>query len=336
MLLDPGCLRALCDAVAEADRLVLLGDVLELRERPLREVLKDARPTLREIGSALAGRAPSAEIVLLAGNHDHRLVEPWLRRRDRSQPLGVDAEVAVGSGDPLAAVVSALTAGGTRVAVRYPGAWLREQTWATHGHHADRHTTVPILERLSAGVMARLTASRDPRSAEDYEAALAPVYAWSDALAEHTRAERNLRGSHAAWRALSARGGGVRRRALRAGFPVAIGALNLAGVGPLRADLSGAALRRGPLVAIGEVLGRLGVGARWVVFGHTHRAGPLPGDDPVEWTTPAGAHLINTGCWVHERGLLSGDPARSPYRPGWAAWVDGDPERAPELVNLLD
>ena len=80
----------------------------------------------------------------------------------------------------------------------------------------------------------------------------------------------------------------------------------------------------------------LGVGARWVVVGHTHRAGPLPGDDAGEWATPAGAHLINTGCWVRERSLLGADPARGPYRPGWVAWVDGDPARAPELVNLLD
>jgi hypothetical protein len=309
--------------------------VLELRERPLRDVLAEARPALEAIGSAAAG----AEIVLLAGNHDHRLVEPWLRRRDRRAPLGADSEVAVDTCDPLAVVVGALAgeSGGTaRVRVRYPGAWLGEETWATHGHYADRHTTVPILERLSAAVMARLTASRDPQSVEGYEAALAPVYAWSDALAEHTPAGGGLSGSETARQALSKGGGGVRRLALRAGFPVAIAALNRTGLGPLRADLSGTALRRGPLVAIGEVLARLGVGARWVVFGHTHRAGPLPGDDAGEWATPAGAHLINTGCWVHERSLLGADPARSPYRPGWVAWVDADPARAPELVNVLD
>ncbi len=140
--------------------------------------------------------------MLLAGNHDHRLVEPWLRRRDRSARLGVEAEVTAAAGDPLAAVVAALAGAGgdaaaVRVRVRYPGAWLGDGIWATHGHYADRHTTVPILERLSAGAMARLAASRDPRCAEDYEAALAPVYAWADALAEHTRRDawhRRLRG----------------------------------------------------------------------------------------------------------------------------------------------
>jgi hypothetical protein len=336
VLRDPGCLRVLCDTAAGADRLVLLGDVLELRERPLRDVLDDARPALEAIGSALAGREPSAEIVLLAGNHDHRLVEPWLRRRDRSVPLGVEAEVTPAAGDPLAAVVAALGMEGAAVSVRYPGVHLDMETWATHGHYADRHTTVPILERLSAGAMARLTASRDPRQTEDYEAALAPVYAWADALAEHTRGERGTQGSQAAWRALSGRGGTLRRRAARAAFPVAIAALNRAGLGPVRADLSREALRRGPLVALGEVLGRLEVGARRVVFGHTHRAGPLSDDDVGEWITPSGARLVNTGCWVRERGLVAGNASRSPYRPGWVVWVDGDPARAPELVNVLD
>jgi hypothetical protein len=361
VLRDPGCLRALCEAVAGADRLVLLGDVLELRERPLRDVLDDARPALAAIGAAARerGGAP-AEIVLLAGNHDHRLVEPWLRRRDRATPLGLAAEVAAAPGDPLTAVLGALAGDGEpahggasepaprvgepapggdrapRVGARYPGTWVGPELWATHGHHVDRHTTLPILERLGAAVTARLTGSRDPRSPEDYEAALAPVYAWVDALAEHSRAPRDRAGSEAAWLALSGRGGSARRRALRAAFPVAIAALNRAGLGPLRADLSGAALRRAPLAAIGEVLERLGVGARRVVFGHTHRAGPLPGDDPAEWETPGGALLMNTGCWVRERGLLGADPAHSPYRPGWAGWVEDDPAAAPELVNLLD
>jgi len=340
VLHDPACLRALCEAVAEADRLVLLGDVLELRERPLRDVLDDARPALAAIGeTALGDGRAAAEIVVVAGNHDHGLIEPWLRRRDRTSALGLEAEVVAASGDPLAVVLAALggqEGAAVRARARYPGIWLRDETWATHGHHVDRHTTLPILERLSAAVMARLTASRDPRSAEDYEAALAPVYAWIEALAEHTRAERDLAGSAVAWRALSGRGGSPRRRALRAMFPALIAGLNRAGLGPLRADLSSAALRRAPLAAIGEVLTRLGVGARHVVFGHTHRAGPLPGDDPAEWTTAAGTRLVNAGSWVRDRGLAGGDPARSPYRPGWAVWVDEDPATAPELVNLLD
>ena len=75
----------------------------------------------------------------------------------------------------------------------------------------------------------------------------------------------------------------LRRRALVAGFPLAVAALNRAGLGPLRADVSGAELRRAGLRAMGEVAARLGLGDAYVVFGHTHRAGPLPGDDEQEW-----------------------------------------------------
>jgi hypothetical protein len=336
VLVDSGCLRALAAAVGPADRLVLLGDVVELRERPLRDVLPDAVAILRMFAEALA---PAAEVVLLAGNHDHRLVVPGLARRDRSRPIGVAAEIQTHPADPVSALCDALGADRTRVA--YPGQWLRgDDVWATHGHYSDRHTTVPILERLSAGVMVRL--SREPASGptatEDYEAVLAPLYGWIDATVETARSERDLEASERAWLALSdSSRRGFRDRALRAGFPAVVGALSRAlRSGSLSPDLSRAALRGGPLVAMGEVARRLGVQAGQIVFGHTHRAGPLPGDDPAAWRTPEGAALLNTGCWVRETSFLGPDPARSPYRAGFAAWIDDDLTTPPELVNLLD
>ncbi|MGH2881202.1 MAG: hypothetical protein ACRDPA_00625, partial [Solirubrobacteraceae bacterium] len=135
-----------------------------------------------------------------------------------------------------------------------------------------------------------------------------------------------------AWRALSGAGGpcGLRRRAAAAAFPAVVAGLNRAGMGPLRPDVSAVELRRAALRALTETLARLEVpdGAH-VLFGHTHRAGPLPGDDQAEW-----GRLINTGSWVHDRGWVGDSPGESPYRPGFAAIV-GDCGR-PELVNLLD
>jgi hypothetical protein len=119
-----------------------------------------------------------------------------------------------------------------------------------------------------------------------------------------------------------------------AAFPILVATLNRAGLGPLRPDLSHAELRRAGLRAFSDVLSRLGIGATHVLFGHSHRAGPLPGDDHREWRSSTGARLINTGCWVHEPGFLGADPHTSPYRAGFAAVLDGD--AAPELVNLLD
>jgi hypothetical protein len=118
------------------------------------------------------------------------------------------------------------------------------------------------------------------------------------------------------------------------GFRVAIAGLNRAGLGPLTADVTGSELRRAGVRALGEVVSRLGIDARHVLFGHTHRAGPLARDQPSEWLAPGGARLLNTGCWVHEPAFLGRDPAASPYRAGFAVRLADDGPL--ELVNLLD
>jgi hypothetical protein len=119
-----------------------------------------------------------------------------------------------------------------------------------------------------------------------------------------------------------------------AAYPVAIAALNRAGLGPLSTSLSGTALRRAAVTAMGEVLDRLGVRAEHVVFGHTHRSGPWPPrDDPADWVTPAGARLWNTGCWLYSRAFLTGVPNESPYWPGVCVRIEAD--GPPELSHLL-
>ncbi len=71
-----------------------------------------------------------------------------------------------------------------------------------------------------------------------------------------------------------------------------------------------------------------------MIFGHTHRAGPLPGDDIGDWRAPTGAALVNAGCWVHQPAFLGPDPSASPYRAGFAAILDES--GPPRLVCLLD
>jgi hypothetical protein len=327
------------------DRLVLLGDVLELRQGPVRDALAEARPVLGALAEALG---PDGEVVIVPGNHDHHLLAGWLERRARKDlppALGLEQAVEWRAGEPLASVAKAL-APAAHVRAAYPGVWLRDDVYAMHGHYADRHTTVPMFERLGAGAMARIVHQPDggPRSAEDYEAILAPIYAWLHALAQvgGPYLGRSSHGASAqAWRTLEGRRDGVgdrrrrwRRRAVIAGFPVAVAALNRAQIGPLRADVSGPELRRAALRAAGAVVARLGVGAGQVIFGHTHRAGPLPADDHAEWRAPTGSALINTGCWVHEPSFLGARPAESPYRVGFAVRL-GD-EGPAELINLLD
>jgi hypothetical protein len=199
---------------------------------------------------------------------------------------------------------------------------------------------------------------------EDYEAVSAPLFAWRDAVARDGRTGDALNGLAmvAAWRALggesasgsdgsardapaerSARStalGWLRRRALVAGFPLAVAALNRAGLGPLRAEVSGGELRRAGLRAMGEVAARLGLGDAYVVFGHTHRAGPLPGDREHEWrsvhapgTAACGARLVNAGSWSYAPVFLTATPGESPYWPGTCVLVeDSGP---PVLERLL-
>jgi hypothetical protein len=328
--------RALLEAVAPADRLVLLGDTLELRHGPLRQALEVAEPLLRELGDALGA---GGEAVIVPGNHDHRLLRGWQERRARAgetSPLGLEAAVDWREDEPLAALAEWLAP--ARVRAAYPGVWLREDVYAIHGHYGDRHNTVPILERVGAGLMVRLVNEPDggPRRAEEYEATLAPMYAWIDTVAE-TGGVRGRGGGGLqvrAWRALERPGGRTLGRAgVAAAFSGLVAVLNRAGFGPLGADVSGPELRRGGLRGFEEVLSRLGVSAGHTIFGHTHRAGPLPDDEPSEWRTRSGISLLNTGSWVHDRGWVGENPS-GPYRPGFAAMLDE--AGPPRLINLLD
>jgi hypothetical protein len=218
--------------------------------------------------------------------------------------------------------------------------WLREDVYATHGHYGDLHTTVPLLERLGAAFVLRVVPGLDgaPTRAEDYEAVLGPMYAWTDAIAQSggVRGRGGAGLQVRAWRSLqhSGRRRSIRGRGAALAFPAAVAMLNRAGLGPFGADVSGPELRRAALRAFAEVTDRLGVGGGHVIFGHTHRAGPLPGDACSEWLTPSSAAMLNTGSWVFERGFLGDSPGPSPYRPGFCAIVQDDEPL--QLINLLD
>ena len=333
---DPAALEALVAGVGGVDRLVLLGDTLELRHGPPRDALAAATPVLRALAGAL-GR--DAEVVLVAGNHDHRLVAPWLEQRleaPEPPPLGL-AERTTPDATPLAAALAELLTP-TRVVLDYPGTWLRDDVYALHGHYLDRHLTVPSFERLAAGALARLVGRpvADASEPDDYEAVLAPLYALLDAIAVRSHDRRGTPHSNASvrvWQLLNSSGRHPLKGALLAGaIPIGVGALNALGLGPVRADLSGEELRRSALRAMADALAALGVTAEHVVFGHTHRAGPGPSDDLSEWTLPGGARLVNSGCWVRDPLSPAGDES-SPYRPGAAVLLDGD--QAPRPVRLL-
>ncbi len=340
MLRRSGPLAGLVAVLQRGDRLVLLGDTLELRFGPLRDALATAAPVLGALGEAVG---EDGEIVLVPGNHDHALLDDWLLARAAAEqeapPLGL-AETPPIEGAALRRLAASVTPARLRFA--YPGLWLRDDVYATHGHYLDRLITIPTFERLGAGVMKRVAGALPPHGAtpEDFEDALAPMYAWMDAVAQSRRPSwtaARQSSSASTWTLLAGEGrGSLRGRLTRAGFRGAVAVLNRVGVGPVQAELSGVELRRAGLRAMGETVTRLGVTADHVVFGHTHRSGPLAGDDASEWRLPGGTSLHNAGCWKDEPGFAVGGPS-SPYYAGRVIVLEAEgPPRLERVLTDLD
>ena len=327
-------LEALVEAVAGADRLVVLGDAVELRERPLAEALEVARPAFEALGGALSG----GSVVLVPGNHDHALAEPWLARlRLDGQELPAEGEWPVAPEDGAAGRIAAWMPG-VEVTLAYPGLWLRPGVYATHGHYLDLHLTVPRLESIAASAMGRMTGlGRSAESARDYETILAPLYAFYAGLAQGASANALARGgslSRTVWKRVSRDGRPSAARFLlgRVTIPGAVAALNGLGLGPVRATLTGEELRRSGLRAMARVADVLAPEAENVVFGHTHRPGPLPDDDVAEWTTLSGTRLWNTGSWLYEAPFVR-TGRDSPYWPGTVLTLED--EGPPRIQNVL-
>jgi calcineurin-like phosphoesterase family protein len=328
MLRRPGAVDRLIAALEGADRVVLLGDTLELRERPIASLLEIVRPVFEQLAPALAGR----RVTIVPGNHDHQLGRPWLdRARLAGRALGPENEwpVTAGEADGAAGVLASWLAR-SEVTLAYPGLRLTDGVYATHGQYLDLHLTVPRVESIAASAVCRLS-GREPdcTSADEYEAVLAPIYGFHAGLAEGASAAV----SRSVWSHATGDGRIGRLLVGRVTIPAAVAALNRLKIGPFNPELSGSELRRAGLLAMGRVADVLAPGAEHVLFGHTHRPGPLPGDDQAEWTTLAGAQLWNTGNWYLESAFVSGMNERSPYWPGTVAWVE--PGRPPRLENAL-
>jgi hypothetical protein len=327
----------LLQAIDGVQRVVLLGDVLELRTGPAPEALAAALPCLYALGEALGDR----EVVLVAGNHDYQIVEPWVTRLAASgeADLGPEQRVEPAQASALAAELATALAP-ARVSVAYPGLWLAPGVYATHGHYLDRHITLPAFERLAMGAVERWLTPRGAALAgvAGYESVQAPLYAFFYALAQHRGpagpTPTGAGSSTRAWRRLAreTRRPTPRTLAALAMLRLGVAAANRAGLGPLSARLGAPELRNGVLRAMAEVVARLRIDASDVVFGHSHRSGPWPRDDAAEWA-PRGVRLHNCGSWVYERHVVGAARKGSPMWPGSAIRVRaGAP---PQLLDLL-
>ena len=297
----PEPLERLLTAVGDVDRLVLLGDVVELLERRPQQAMEAAATTLRALGARLG---PEREVVLVPGNHDVALIAPWVRARGAE--LDVDTSLPVDATPALAAVTRWLAPATVRV--HYPGVWLSERVWATHGHYIGRRVRAegpritPLdyerasagwtLPRIEAGIMRKLPG---------------PAATLTEDMAELARAltmplPRRL----------------LHRR-----------------MSPITSALLAVQVRRASIPTLAAVAARLGVDADWILFGHVHRLGPLAGDRPFEWQGPGeGPHIANTGSWVYEPLLVHHAAAPHPYWPGGSVLLETG--HSPVARGLLD
>lgn len=310
-------LEPLLEAARASDRLVLLGDTVELLEGRSGQATEVARPILGELGRAV-GR--EGEVVLVPGNHDHALIRDWVRRRlSGGAGIGLDDVVPRSAGTLLSELTGRMAP--ASVQVRYPGLWLGEHCYATHGHYCDR-----LL--LDAAGLRRSDDEGSFDTPADYERSPG-----TDAGGIEQPLGEALPDGIAD--TIDSASGQI-RRALLAGIP------RLASLPGARnvADLAALAIeqgfhRRAAIPAMAQVARRLGIDSEHLIFGHIHRRGPLPEDPEGLWQPdPDGPQLVNSGSWVYDSALI-GFPTRGPrsHRPGSAVILeDGGP---PQLVDLL-
>jgi hypothetical protein len=318
VLRKPAALEALLDSLAGVDRLVLLGDVVELLEGRPDRAMPAAEPILRAIGARLGAEA---EVIVVPGNHDGDLIAPWLRTNGVAPTLA--GRVPRDATPLLADLVAWL--GPADVQVRYPGVWLGDRVWATHGHYLDRHLLPEVAFGIARGLLGRLP--RDGARPVDYERAGGPSLTLVEA-----RLTRRL--PHP----LAALIDDLAELLRAATMPRVPRSLLPRRLSPFTAGVLGAQMRRASIPALGRVVHRLGVDADWVLFGHVHRVGPLAGDDPLDWVGPGGRpRIANSGSWVYEPLLVHHTTPPHPYWPGGGIVLeDGSDPRPVGLLDHLD
>ena len=130
---EPVPLAALLAALEDVDRLVLLGDIVELMEGRAQQAMGVAEPVLRAIARVIGAHG---EIIVVPGNHDRPLVRAWARRAGETLCAG-QPRCRSTQAPALARLTAWLAPASVRVS--YPGVWLDERIWVTHGHYLDWH-----------------------------------------------------------------------------------------------------------------------------------------------------------------------------------------------------
>ena len=284
-------------------------------------------------------------MIVVPGNHDHHLIEPWLERRRLEGGAPLELEQV---GEPEGRAFEALCSHAAPATVRfaYPGLWVRDDVYATHGHYLDRHLTVPTVERLGVAAVERVlgmapstgpdplvprrtgsrprststSACRRPSTRSSSPSRRRPGEGRSAAVAVDPDLADAGRRRHARRRGCAAGSSAPSRSRARSGSPTGSGS------GPCA-----------PTCPPGRSAGP--GSTRWPTPSTTCGSTPTTSSSATPTaaaglSAAAGAKLWNTGSWVHAPALLGDSAAVSPYWPGTICVV-GD-EGEPELRHLLD
>ena len=322
------------------DRLVLLGDTIELRHGPARDALAAAEP--RHAGDRRRGRG--------RGRGRHRAGQP---RPCDSRPAGWTGGGAVTSRRRWR----------SRSACRRPAP--PGSPSASPDFSLPRTSRSPIRASGCATTCTQRTGTTSictSRSRRSSGSPPASCRAWSarSPIPRHptttrrcwrrsTRSTRRARSAvvRAACRSAGAPrpGPGARWPAAAAGTgcvatPCSCRSARLSrpptapGSGPLQADdrPRGPAQRRARRDRRGRAPAANRTGPPRLRPYPSHR--PLPGDDGLQWRTPSGIELHNCGNWIFQTLFMGRGPdGTSPYWPGGAILLDD--EGPPRLERLL-
>ncbi len=350
VLRDPAVRRVLLEEIAGADRLVLLGDVVELRDLPVGPSLERARPFFEELGEALGERR---------GDARPRQPRPPPRRAaarralDRRQPAARARAPPRPATGPTAADRRVARAGAAARSPTPASGCARTSTrptattWTpTCSCRAPSASPSPPLIRLSGPLP-------DPATPADYERVLRPIYGFAYGVAQV------LPRRPPPPRPLRARLGGARRRtsgdgharaaarAARAGVPGRRSAASTACSAPTSsADVSAAAIFRTGVEAATE----MATPPRGRRRPRDHR--PHPPRRPARRAKPSGRSPAAAASTTPAAGSSpppSTNPGTppNPYWPGTVTWLEDDGPAAPrsscccdrsheEMIELID
>jgi predicted phosphodiesterase len=354
-----------CDLLREqldgVDHVVLLGDILDLRFQQLEIALQLAMPFLSMLGEVLS-TAKHPRVTYIPGNHDHHYA---------SRLIEAEQEHAIEAGEPyifkqvvaprdffLSRQLARLIGGDVEVKFTYFYDTIDSSEgpiFLIHGHYLDLHIdAVParLLSLLQASI-ASAGQNVETLSPDLYEAILRPQYELLHWIGQspgggqiQSRIYERLRGGAPPNTRLRQIRRAALNRAASVGGKVGVALAEMVANRLVKGGLSLTSPAREAQVeqtisafslSLEELDAYLPTGARYVIFGHTHRPGPLEGiDAPERWTVKLRGQetqVMNSGSWLYDAGK-----ARRPdYRPQrWPGTFILIPDRGhPRLVEVL-